>query len=198
MLLLVTISIFISQVLTDSNNVCYDEYGCFTILPPFTDRARPLAFLPQSPDIIGTKFFLYTRSNPTSGIEINSFNESRLIKNAKTRFIIHGLLQNGFKLWVNSMKDAILEYENSNVISVDWSKGNGIRYTQSAANSQVVGRSISILVNSYIQKGLIKPDDVHLIGHSLGAHIAGYAGERILNLGRITGLDPAGPYFGKN
>ncbi|GFR28891.1 hypothetical protein TNCT_542861, partial [Trichonephila clavata] len=25
--------------------------------------------------------------------------------------------------------------------------------------------------------------------------IAGYAGERLPNLGRITGLDPAGPYF---
>lgn len=38
-------------------------------------------------------------------------------------------------------------------------------------------------------------DDFWIIGHSLGGHIAGYAGERIKNLGRITGLDPAKPYF---
>ncbi len=41
----------------------------------------------------------------------------------------------------------------------------------------------------------LNPKDVHIIGHSLGAHTAGYAGEHINKLGRITGLDPAEPYF---
>lgn len=39
------------------------------------------------------------------------------------------------------------------------------------------------------------PKNVHIIGHSLGAHTAGYAGALVPGLARITGLDPAEPYF---
>lgn len=42
--------------------------------------------------------------------------------------------------------------------------------------------------------------NIHVVGHSLGAHIAAFAGKRVqnrtgVNLGRITGLDPAGPLY---
>jgi len=37
---------------------------------------------------------------------------------------------------------------------------------------------------------------MHIIAHSLGAHVASYAGMRLNgSLARITGLAPAGPFF---
>jgi pimeloyl-ACP methyl ester carboxylesterase len=179
-------------------NVCYEGYGCFTTAYPFWDLfVRPLTLLPQSPDKIATQFYLYTRKNANNGVKITPQSVNDLFgSNRKTRFIIHGFLHNGFKQWVIDMKDSILRVEDSNVIAVDWSKGNGFPYTQATANTQIVGAEIAILVNSYINKGLISSDSVHIIGHSLGSHIAGYAGERVSpKIGRITGLDPAGPYF---
>lgn len=64
------------------------------------------------------------------------------------------------------------------------------------------------IVRSYLQIFMIffllqnnyemDPKNVHIIGHSLGAHTAGYAGTLVPGLGRITGLDPAEPYFQVN
>lgn len=67
--------------------------------------------------------------------------------------------------------------------------------TQATANTRLVGLEIAYLIKKLQEDHGLRPEDVHLIGHSLGAHTAGYAGQQIPGIGRITGLDPAEPYF---
>lgn len=62
-----------------------------------------------------------------------------------------------------------------------------------------MGRQIGwLLYDLHLNQGL-RLKDVHLIGFSLGAHVAGYAGKMLTNfgqkIGRITALDAAAPYF---
>ena len=81
------------------------------------------------------------------------------------------------------------------MISVDWGGGSLPLYSQAAANTRLVGLEVARLVNLLIADHGVDAKDVHIIGHSLGSYIAGYAGEQIPGLGRISGLDPAEPLF---
>lgn len=51
------------------------------------------------------------------------------------------------------LKDTLLLHGDYNVILVDWTGGNGLPYTQAAANSRVVGAEIGLLV----QKLQVRP-----------------------------------------
>ncbi|XP_071535597.1 pancreatic triacylglycerol lipase-like isoform X2 [Panulirus ornatus] len=93
------------------------------------------------------------------------------------------------------MARAFLAYGDYNVIRTDWGDGSLPMYFQASANIRVVGLEIAYLVNFFINEYSVDPANVHLLGHSLGSHASGYAGERIPDLGRISGLDPAGPYY---
>lgn len=59
-----------------------------------------------------------------------------------------------------------------------------------------VGTYLAQLLGFLEREGDLNYDDVHLLGHSLGAHIAGITGYRLSGkVGRITGMDPARPDF---
>jgi hypothetical protein len=77
---------------------------------------------------------------------------------------------------------------------VDWAGGAaGPDYYQAHSNVQTVGE----ITARFIYSTRINPMQVHCIGHSLGAHACGYVGRNV-KLGRISGLDPAGPLFDDN
>jgi hypothetical protein len=62
-----------------------------------------------------------------------------------------------------------------------------------------VGHRLSDFILFLMDSGaLLGPEDVHVVGFSLGAHAAGVAGQDVLKrtgvkIRRISGLEPAGP-----
>ncbi|CAF3450558.1 unnamed protein product [Rotaria sp. Silwood1] len=182
---------------TRASNACYGEYGCFTTGKPFGGTLqRPFALLPDPSGVIDTKFYLYTRATRKNRTEISRYTTLGAWSSSKpTKVCIHGFADSMNTPWWIDMKNAMLEVEDVNVILVDWSKGNGFPYEKATANTQMVGAEIAFFINYLIAEHGSKATDFHIIGHSLGAQTAGYAGARIPGLGRITGLDPAGPYF---
>jgi pimeloyl-ACP methyl ester carboxylesterase len=65
----------------------------------------------------------------------------------------------------------------------------------------IVGQRIADFVLYLKKNNYISLDKLHLVGHSLGAHLAGRVGHALQKhpdggkVSRITGLDPAGPLF---
>ncbi|KAF4791209.1 hypothetical protein TURU_132941 [Turdus rufiventris] len=89
----------------------------------------------------------------------------------------------------------LLEVENINCIAVDWKEGAKGTYVSAVNNIRVLGAEVAYFITALQKMFGYSPYEIHLIGHSLGAHTAGEAGRRIRGIRRITGLDPAGPYF---
>jgi pancreatic triacylglycerol lipase len=193
----ILLSILLAAAQINAREVCFDDLGCFVDTKPFSGSTqRPVAVLPDTPQKINTSFILYTsRNTPGEFITYSNIPASFNVS-LPTKLLVHGFWHDAQRPWVLDMKDALLNASRMNVIAVDWSGGNKLPYTQATANTQVVGAEIARLIKSVCEKSGAKAADFHIIGHSLGAHIAGYTGQRLDGqLGKITGLDPAGPYF---
>ncbi|XP_064479545.1 pancreatic triacylglycerol lipase-like [Ornithodoros turicata] len=184
---------------------CYGPLGCITISSDFYHKQhRPANMLPMTREQINAKFTLFTRSNllqadvlswssTEQDIKLSHFQPTR-----PTKLITHGWIDNiDLTDWMIKMKDAYLAKDDCNVVLVDWKDGTLQSYVHAVANTRLVGAEIALFVNKLKNTTGADPRTFHAIGHSLGAHIMGYSGERINRLGRITGLDPAEPHFQK-
>lgn len=109
-------------------------------------------------------------------------------------FIIHGWLFNRNVQWVQDMVRDFIQYvPGVNVCTVDWGKLAYYEYDIAATqNVYSVGRFLEEAIN----KWKIRPYNVSLVGHTLGAHIAGITGKYLDDsIGKIFAIDPAGPLF---
>ncbi|XP_028856054.1 lipoprotein lipase [Denticeps clupeoides] len=153
---------------------------------------------------IESKFSLRTAETPDDDLcyivpgQPETIRECDFNTDTKTFIVIHGWTVTGmFESWVRKLVSALYEREpTANVIVVDWLWRAQQHYPTSAAYTKLVGRDVAKFVN-WMQDEINYPwEKIHLLGYSLGAHVAGIAGLLTKNkVQRITGLDPAGPTF---
>ncbi|CAI5639784.1 unnamed protein product [Oreochromis niloticus] len=154
-------------------------------------------------DIV-SKFSLRTADTPDDDMcyivpgRPETIKECNFNPETQTFIVIHGWTVTGmFESWVPKLVSALYDrVPTANVIVVDWLTRANQHYPTSAAYTKLVGRDVAKFV-TWIQNELQLPwDRVHLLGYSLGAHVAGIAGDLTNHkISRITGLDPAGPTF---
>ncbi|KAL0266521.1 UNVERIFIED_CONTAM: hypothetical protein PYX00_009033 [Menopon gallinae] len=144
---------------------------------------------PCTPDKI--LFYLYTSESKENAVNITVKDIAippGYDVNADTKVLIHGYAGNvGFKGMV--------------AIRRDW--GALVRlpcYPTAVFNTVQAGRCTALLLSNIasLQKGDV--GDFHVLGFSLGAHVASFASNNFeklhgKKLRRITGLDPALPFF---
>lgn len=157
---------------------------------------------------LNVRFFLSSRNQPNRvhvylgkqfGLEWTDFKVER-----RTIIIVHGFLSHSDEKWVIDMEQAFLTWGDVNVVVVDWSAGgNTWNYYKAAINTKVVGYQISRFLEHVVNATTVVSNwgPIHLVGHSLGAHICGFAAREFKKkhtdwiINRITGLDPAQPCF---
>ncbi|XP_035212905.1 pancreatic lipase-related protein 3-like [Stegodyphus dumicola] len=181
--------------------VCYGKLGCFYNGPPFyyPTRIYPISLVPLPPVLYLTTYMFYSRKNMNEPYVFTPYNLEALLSSSfnaslQTRIIMAGWLDGSYLTrWLQELKDLYLSSMDDNIIIADF--GICPSYSQAVANTRGQGAQVSLLLQ-FIQKAYRYPaEKFHVIGHSLAAHIAGYVGQRIPKLGRITGLDPAGPGY---
>ncbi|XP_049641868.1 phospholipase A1 member A [Suncus etruscus] len=151
----------------------------------------------------GTKlkvqFLLFTSKNPNCGqlvSEKSDIQQFGFNASLDTKLIIHGFRALGTKpSWIDKVIGAILRATDANVIAVDWVYGSTVAYFSAVGNVVKLGLEISSFLKKLMMLG-VSESSVHIIGVSLGAHVGGMVGRFYEGrLGRITGLDPAGPEY---
>nr|AWU67113.1 putative triacylglycerol lipase [Crangon crangon] len=160
---------------------------------------------PHQGDLKDVRFLLWTRSNSGDDdyYQLLPDNMTNLVESnfnpfLQTHFMYHGFNDYGLNSWIRHAKTALLSLYDCNVISVDWQTlVPSPWYNFGVENAYRVGNYTANYIDWLNAQTSHDPSQIHIVGHSLGAQAAGLTGHYVTTgqIDRVTGLDPAGPFF---
>ncbi|XP_074153429.1 lipase member I-like [Sminthopsis crassicaudata] len=180
--------------------ICWARSGTTNACLEFTELNIKEAFLDIFKPKIKVRLLLFTREDIncaqpvfTSDYKLNNnFNITK-----KTIWIVHGYRPLGTNpVWLHKFVNSLLSLEDVNIIVVDWNQGaTTLLYQRAVKRCWKVATVLREYIKRMMKLGT-SLQSFHFIGVSLGAHISGYVGSIFSGqIGRITGIDPAGPGF---
>ncbi|XP_042911517.2 lipoprotein lipase, partial [Parasteatoda tepidariorum] len=190
------ISISTKKLIEDINNFSQNFKERFRKLKRFISENR------NKVDNLDVSYYLFTYMNPKEPYHLkttqDSWIQSNLDPKHPTIFLIHGFeteinIQNGT---YTKMKDNILNRSvYRNVFLMDYSKYSSGLFSETAKMSFLVSQNLANFIHFLMKNASMAADQFHLVGASLGGEVAANAASLVPGLGRLTGLDPAGPIF---
>lgn len=111
----------------------------------------------------------------------------------------HGFTDDPTLFNFTAVNEAFQSKGHCNILALDASPLIRYLYLRSSTYVRYIGEKLGATLAALVKSGQ-DHKNIHLVGHSLGAHIAGFAGKAFHSItgtliGRISGLDPAGPSF---
>ncbi|XP_004521939.1 phospholipase A1 2 [Ceratitis capitata] len=177
----------------------FKKYFDLSFLKKFMSHLNPFGMSQAN-----MNFYLFKQEFPECGRELRLSDKREELLRAgynprqPTRIIIHGWMSQSRGSFNRDVKNAYLKRGDYNVIVVDWSaSATNVNYFAVVKMIEGFGAQVARFTQHLQRTVNANFDDIYLIGHSLGAQIAGAAGKLIkpARYNTIFALDPAGPKF---
>ncbi|XP_020293193.1 phospholipase A1 2-like [Pseudomyrmex gracilis] len=162
-------------------------------------------------DITSISTVAYNKKNPEGVKNVKEKDTCGYIANNKEKiaFVTHGFTSSPNANYIHELASQLAQ-DDYTVFSVNWSQGSCDKtlsyllywpaYAKASKNTRKAGEFLANYIQHITETCKVPLNNIVLIGHSLGAHVSGFAAKivksrKIGTVSRIFGADPAGPNF---